>query len=231
MSEQTSKHPSADRIAEIRQGINNQTTRAERILRRTEQNPPKRQIINVAGDLFRQQEELKKEKEIDEMTGLLNRKGFISALTKEISRSKRSGDKIALILLDMNGLKTVNDELGHAVGDERIRTAADILSASFRPTDIVARMGEKADEFLVAIPLKDMSQLQERYSEINKTIKIANENWPDCPFLLPAGATQLDFNDVDGSIKRADEAMYIAKEKTKEIGQNVINIAVAPVTV
>lgn len=231
MSEQTSNHPTAERIAELRKGIKNQIPRAERVLRRTDQNPPKRQIMNVAGDLFRQQEELKKEGEIDEMTGLLNRKGFMNALNREISRSKRTKGKIALILLDMNGLKTVNDELGHATGDERIKTAADILSASFRPTDIVARMGDKADEFLVAIPLENVSQLEERYSEINKTIRVANENWPDYPFLMPAGGTELDFNNIDSSIKRADEAMYIAKERSREIGQNVINIVATPVAV
>lgn len=231
MPEHTSNHPISEIVGEIRQGINSQIPRAERILKRTESNPPRRQIINVAGDLYRQRRELEAQGEIDSKTGLLNEKGFHSVIQREIARAKRSGEKIVLMFLDLNDLKKVNDELGHEIGDERLKAAADILSASFRPTDIIARMGEKADEFLVALPVADLDLIKDRYAEINKNINAANQNWEGYPIHLPAGAVELDFNDIEGSVTRADHAMYVAKEKSKEIGQNVINVERELVTI
>jgi diguanylate cyclase (GGDEF)-like protein len=160
--------------------------------------------------------------DIDPLTGLLNTKGFNKAIGREIARSERTGDEIALVFFDLNGLKLVNDTLGHDVGNERIREAAGILSASFRPTDIIARLGDKADEFIAALPMKDVRTIEARYGEVNKNARAANFNWEGYPILLPAGAVKLDKNDVPGSIARADHAMYKAKELSRDLGQNVI---------
>jgi len=160
--------------------------------------------------------------EIDSLTGLLNAKGFNKAIGKEIARAERTGDEIALVFFDINGLKLVNDTLGHEIGNERIKTAADILSVSFRPTDIVARLGDKADEFVAALPMRDVRTIEERYSEVNMNARAASENWEGYPILLPAGAVKLDKSDIAGSITRADHAMYKAKELSRDIGENVI---------
>jgi len=222
MSEITPAQPSAQRIGEIREGVRQQFPRAERVLKRTDPQPSSRQVINVAGELYRQQQEMIAKGDIDPMTGLLSDQGFNRRIKEEIARAQRNGDQIALLFFDMNGLKTTNDELGHAVGDARIKTAADILSNSFRPTDIVARKGEKADEFLVAIPVKDMDTVKDRYAQVNNVTQAVNQNWEGYPITLPAGVVRLDPNDIEGSIARADEAMYKAKEVSKITGQNAL---------
>lgn len=171
--------------------------------------------------------ELKQTKEaalIDPLTGLLNEKGFERKVIEEISRARREGHKIALLFLDLNGLKVINDELGHTVGDEFIKAGADILTSSFRPTDIISRKGEKSDEFLIAVPITQMDQVKDFYSRVETNTNGANQNWEGYPIIIPAGAVELDFNDIPGSIARADHGMYIAKEKSRDIRKNVLHM-------
>ncbi|MEK9176414.1 MAG: GGDEF domain-containing protein [Patescibacteria group bacterium] len=179
-----------------------------------------RQLAKTREELLTEQQG----RDIDPMTGILTQKGFDRRIKEEIARAKRTGDKVALMFFDLNGLKKVNDDLGHDVGDERIKAAANILTTSVRPTDVVARKGERADEFLVALPLKNMSSLRERYAEIHATIQAANQNWEGYPITFPAGAVEMDLEDVEGSIRAADHAMYQAKERSKEIGKDVIYV-------
>ena len=84
--------------------------------------------------------------DVDELTGLLNRRGFFVKVD-EIRRKARRGDRQVLITyFDVDGLKRVNDELGHAEGDKLLVAAADVLRTAFREQDVVARLG--GDEFV-----------------------------------------------------------------------------------
>lgn len=222
MPELKIEHPSAARIGEIREGIKTQIPRAERVLKRTNPNPNRRDLINVAGELYKQQKEAEAAGEIDPKTGLLNDKGFFRRVKEELEKAKRTGNKVAIVFFDLNKLKTVNDELGHDVGDEYIRTGADILSASFRPGDIISRRGEKADEFMVALQVSDMKQIPSLYGRVNEVVAFANQNWEGYPILFPAGAVDIKNEDIDDAIRRADHAMYRAKNRSKEINRNVL---------
>ncbi len=84
---------------------------------------------------------------MDEMTGLYNRRGFMTLARQQVELAKRKKYEVLLVYLDLDGLKRINDEFGHAVGDRAIRAMADILMKTFRKTDIVARLG--GDEFTV----------------------------------------------------------------------------------
>lgn len=84
----------------------------------------------------------------DPMTGLLNRRGLLEQLQPHLSTQRRD-DKVAVLMLDLDGLKPVNDSLGHQAGDELIRTVADRIRMAVRDEDIVARIG--GDEFVVAL--------------------------------------------------------------------------------
>lgn len=81
----------------------------------------------------------------DELTQLLNRRGFAEMGEQEVARAARDGTPLLLFFVDLDEFKQINDTLGHAAGDEALRAAADILSGVFRKPDLVARLG--GDEF------------------------------------------------------------------------------------
>ena len=87
----------------------------------------------------------------DELTGLYNRRGFLETGELLLLECRRLGQPVVLLFLDVDGLKAVNDTAGHNAGDELLRAAADVLTATFRGTDIIGRLG--GDEFAVVLPL------------------------------------------------------------------------------
>ncbi|HEY9699046.1 MAG TPA: diguanylate cyclase [Trichocoleus sp.] len=101
-------------------------------------------------------ERLKAEAEVkqlsltDELTGLYNRRGFFLLAEQQLKVARRTYMACCLLFADLDGLKQINDTLGHAVGDRAIADAAQLLMQTFRDADIVARLG--GDEFAVLIP-------------------------------------------------------------------------------
>lgn len=86
----------------------------------------------------------------DEMTGVANRRAFNDALQREASRCKRANGNLAVLYVDLDGLKSINDRHGHRAGDEAIRAVADACTEIVRGSDLVARLG--GDEFAVLLP-------------------------------------------------------------------------------
>ncbi len=84
---------------------------------------------------------------VDELTGLYNRRGFLTLAQSHITQAARAQRRFVLVMADLDGLKPINDTYGHKDGDVAIRLAGDVLRHSFRSTDVVARLG--GDEFAV----------------------------------------------------------------------------------
>jgi diguanylate cyclase (GGDEF)-like protein/PAS domain S-box-containing protein len=84
---------------------------------------------------------------IDELTGLYNRRGFLTLAERQLSLAMRKPQSLVLIAADLDGLKEINDQHGHAAGDEALAAAAKVLKHTYREADIVARLG--GDEFAV----------------------------------------------------------------------------------
>jgi diguanylate cyclase (GGDEF)-like protein len=97
----------------------------------------------------RQQDRLRAMSMSDEMTGLHNRRGFLMLAEQHARMAQREGVPFAIVFLDLNGLKTINDTLGHDAGDQSIRSAAKVLRATFRDSDIISRLG--GDEFVALL--------------------------------------------------------------------------------
>jgi len=151
----------------------------------------------------------------DVLTGLPNRLLFAAQLAQSLQRASRQGQQIALLFIDLDRFKSVNDTLGHAAGDELLRVVAQRLRAAVRAEDTVARLG--GDEFTVVLEevagtaaaaatarklhdaLAAPMELQGRPVTVSATIGIA---------LFPA-----DGSDADTLMRAADVAMYRAKRR------------------
>ena len=102
----------------------------------------------------------------DDLTGLYNRRGFSNLAHQQLRVAARNGSRMLLIYIDLDGLKEINDRLGHAEGDIALIETASILKSTFRGSDIIARLG--GDEFVVLLlesTDKESAILRERLVE------------------------------------------------------------------
>lgn len=166
--------------------------------------------------LFKKAEELIwQQANFDSLTGLPNRRMFHDRLDHEIKKAHRAGLSMALMFLDLDRFKEINDNLGHDVGDRLLKEAARRLRHCVRETDTVARLG--GDEFVVIFTELDDP---ERVDRIAKNILLALTQ----PFQLEGETAYIsasigialypdDATDAVALIKSADQAMYNAKER------------------
>ncbi len=108
-----------------------------------------------AHTLERQRRDLARASRTDHLTGCLNRRGFHEHTQTELARAFRSGEPVALVLVDLDGFKAVNDVHGHAAGDELLCWVVDQLRAGLRPSDAAGRLG--GDEFAMLLPGIDIA--------------------------------------------------------------------------
>jgi diguanylate cyclase (GGDEF)-like protein/PAS domain S-box-containing protein len=149
----------------------------------------------------------------DALTGLPNRRLMRERLVQEIKKCRRNGHKLALLFIDLDHFKEVNDTLGHDRGDELLVEAAQRIQRCLRETDTVARMG--GDEFTVIITsLTDESNLQSILPKLLNTLSASFHLGLDQVFVSASmGVTvyPTDTQEVEDLLKNADQALYVAK--------------------
>lgn len=151
----------------------------------------------------------------DALTGLPNRRLFLDRLQQEVKKTQRASLSLALLFIDLDHFKEVNDTLGHQAGDEVLIEAASRIGNCVRDTDTVARLG--GDEFTVILPeLADIARVELVAQELIRTL--AEPFFiKDQPVTISAsvgiGIFPLDADDTDQLIRVADKAMYAAKNK------------------
>ena len=152
----------------------------------------------------------------DALTGLGNRNLLAECMESEIERSRRSGIPIALIFIDLDGFKTINDTLGHAVGDELLKQVAQRLRGTIRRADMAFRLG--GDEFVVLAP--DMLRIEDGAGLADKLLRAVREpldlsGHKRLVVSASLGIAVFPANgeDVDHLIRAADSAMYDAKRR------------------
>jgi diguanylate cyclase (GGDEF)-like protein len=150
---------------------------------------------------------------LDELTGLYNRRGLLNLGEQQLKLADRNGRGLAVVVADLDGLKTINDTRGHAAGDGAIRTAGEVLRRSFRETDVLARTG--GDEFAaiaVGAYRESPEILLHRIRESADAVNAARPEAP--PVRLSLGAAHYEPGRgvaLQSLLEQADEAMYADK--------------------
>ena len=161
----------------------------------------------------------------DPLTGLANRPLFDESLELALARARRSNLEVAVLFVDVDGFKKVNDAYGHDAGDEVLRIVADRLLQCARESDVVARRG--GDEFLVLLPDIEPSPMGRRApyrgAEVAESIVRRILKTMEPPIALPSGLVTVslsvgrcvypwDASDARTMMAVADATMYVAKQ-------------------
>jgi diguanylate cyclase (GGDEF)-like protein len=172
-----------------------------------------RVLVSSGTRVVELQDELRRMGTADALTRLMNRRGFLPTADHQLEVAKRSHQPMALMFLDLDGLKRVNDTLGHSVGDQVITEAAYVMRQTFRASDLIARMG--GDEFCVLFAVESeaaaatiVTRLQAAADELNRQ--------EGRPFVLSfsTGVAMFDPEQpgtLDELMAAADVRMYEAK--------------------
>lgn len=149
----------------------------------------------------------------DEATELLNRRGFAQALKRALHRAERFDEFGLLLIIDLDGFKSINDNFGHAAGDHVLATVASVLRASVREIDDIARIG--GDEFAVLLSQAPSFQATDRAKNIEETLNNLAVSWQGQNIQVRAsvGCVPIDHGADPGELfKIADANMYANKK-------------------
>jgi len=145
----------------------------------------------------------------DHLTGLANRRHFHESLEKAVSLARRHGSPLALVALDLDGLKQVNDSAGHEAGDKALTSFADLLAALCRAEDLPGRLG--GDEFSVLLPGIELGGARGLAERVLAAVR-SSEALAARGVTVSAGVAQWTPGELpDDLLRRADEALYAAK--------------------
>ena len=162
---------------------------------------------------------------IDPLTGLMNRRAFLNALDIEIERSMRLDTPLAVMLMDVDHFKAINDNRGHASGDSVLAALGRLVTKQARRVDLVARWG--GEEFVVALVGADAVTCltaAERYREAIQRMAVLDHTGDPIPVTASFGVAVLESGEsIESVIDRADRAMYMGKTA----GRNCVRLSPA----
>jgi two-component system, cell cycle response regulator len=173
--------------------------------------------IHYATERHRLLEQVRQLAIADELTGLMNRRGFMMLAEHQRSLADRKGSSLSLVFVDIDRFKLINDQFGHEEGDRALREVAGLLLHTFRRSDVVARLG--GDEFVVLMADLNSDGLRIVLERVRKNIAAFNEesrfSWR---LSISLGVITYDAGHpvtLEALIAAADEAMYKEKEQSR----------------
>jgi two-component system, cell cycle response regulator len=173
-----------------------------------------KRIVELQGQLIGAREQLRVQATHDSLTGIFNRMAIMAALEKELSRSIREGGSVAVMMVDIDHFKSVNDIHGHQAGDIVLRETAQKMLASVRPYDSIGRCG--GEEFLVIAPGCGLIAAAAQAERLRQFISMQAVQVDDAaiPTTISIGvAAACDPAELTQVLRAADEALYLAKKE------------------
>lgn len=173
------------------------------------------EISRLRGEVARLEsrvEELDRLASMDPLVPVANRRGLIRQLDLLIARAERHGTPAAMLFVDLDGLKDLNDAFGHAAGDAALIHLAEMMVGSVRQTDLVARLG--GDEFAILLDHADETSALETAARLVNTVAACEFCYEGTclPLSVAIGFTLVEVGDTPESVMaRADQAMYREK--------------------
>jgi len=157
--------------------------------------------------------EARKLADLDALTGLHNRRYFHETLAREVARAQRYGRRLALVVLDLDDFKAINDRIGHLAGDAVLAETAERVRDVVRSADVACRVG--GDEFAVILPESSAEEADQLYRRLRGSVSSRPVGEAGRLFLSAGIAELLADDDPTRFFERADEALYRAKELGK----------------
>ena len=151
----------------------------------------------------------------DTLTGLYNRNGFVTIAEEQLKLAQRNRNSVALAFIDLDGMKRINDELGHEFGDQALIATARILKSTFRASDLIARLG--GDEFIVLGLGVQADTTGRIHKRLMHNLATHNKNQSVMTVAFSVGFTSYkpsrrDQKTIEQLITEADQAMYVEKQ-------------------
>ena len=176
-------------------------------------------IFMLASDLSEQMKEIAVR---DQLTGLLNRRGFVEQAARAYSTARRTGRSVSVIMADIDRFKIINDELGHAAGDEALCLVSRLFEQDRRAEDILARMG--GEEFALVLPGTDINESLRIANELCHSLESATFEVEGQSISMTASFGIAAISDKDTCLTdliiRSDKALY----KSKRAGRNRVEL-------
>ncbi|MDK2785006.1 MAG: hypothetical protein PWQ41_1761 [Bacillota bacterium] len=161
---------------------------------------------------------------LDALTGIYNRRALVEALTSEVARSKRYGLKLAVLMVDLDNFKSVNDACGHLAGDALLKKIAARIASSVRSVDVVGRYG--GDEIAVLLPEAGPLEAYQVAERIRQAVReLAREEYCRVTTSIGIASFPQHGEDAESLLAAADRAMYYAK---RQGGDRVLTYAQLP---
>jgi diguanylate cyclase (GGDEF)-like protein len=171
-------------------------------------------LAAVALDNVQMHQILREESIRDPLTGLFNRRYMQEALTQEIMKAKRNSRPLAVVMLDLDHFKNLNDTFGHDAGDEALRRLGLLLKTTIRSSDVVCRYG--GEEFTLILPETSLNDTLQRMEQLRQDIKALTIRHEGKSIDHLSGSIGIAMYPQHGLtaealLKSADEALYRAK--------------------
>ncbi|HEV7260347.1 MAG TPA: GGDEF domain-containing protein [Bosea sp. (in: a-proteobacteria)] len=156
----------------------------------------------------------------DELCGIYNRRAFNDELQRVTDMAQRYGGEAAIVMIDVDNLKTINDRHGHAVGDIALVAVAQVLKSSIRSSDVLARIG--GDEFAIILHHIDEASAQTKITDMRERVAATQINTTagKLALAISVGHSMISVGLAEEAMRYADHAMYRNKRAGRTIYQH-----------